>query len=149
MSCRTNGQLIIQTLLRQARSYELQNHSSIHELKQKIKQYEEKQRIEKETTKRMIHLMKESTNLRGSIVPLGFDRFGNAFYLLPYDYNYLYMRTSDAILSKMKDIVTNSPLQSMNEDHFQIENDPSVFVQQYESGLLSGKGLCGWFGYEL
>ena len=138
--------LITQTLLKQARSHQLQNHQAIHELKQKIKQYEEKQRIDKETVKKMIHLIKDSTNMRGSVIPLGMDRYGNTFYLFPFDYNYLYMRTSDTILHRMKEIASKSPLlQSMNLVHSQMESDYSLYIKRYESGLLSGNGLCGWF----
>ena len=118
----------------------------IQELKQKLKQYEEKQRIDKETSKKMIRLVKDSTNNRGSVTPLGMDRYGNTFYLFPFDYNYLYMRTSDIILSRMKEIASKSSLlQSMNLAHSHTDNDSSLYLTRYESGILSGNGLCGRF----
>ena len=133
------GILITQTLLKQARSHQLQNHPAIQELKQKLKQYEEKQRIDKETSKKMIRLVKDSTNNRGSVTPLGMDRYGNTFYLFPFDYNYLYMRTSDIILSRMKEIASKSSLlQSMNLAHSHTDNDSSLYLTRYESGILSG-----------
>lgn len=114
-------------------------------MKRIMKRYVQRRRIDDDTRIKMVSFLKDSTNMRGSVIPVGMDRYGNTYFLFPYDFNYLYMKTSDPILRRMKEVASKSPLlQSMNLVPSQREYDSFMYIKRYESGTLSGSVLCGW-----
>ena len=91
----------------------------------------------------------QTTNLLPSVMPLGYDRFGNAYYVFPNDYNYVYVRMTEKSEEEMKSKINQETptkslfMQSMNQIAREVSDDNGRILRQFEKGLVSQSALNG------
>lgn len=91
----------------------------------------------------------QTTNLLPSVMPLGYDRFGNAYYVFPNDYNYVYVRMTEKSEEEMKAKINQEAptkslfMQSMNQIAREVSDENGRILRQFEKGLISQSTLNG------
>ena len=73
-------------------------------------------------------MTRHTTDLLPSVMPLGYDRFGNAYYVFPHDYNYLYVRVTEKSESEMKE---RQDKNNVWNTHSNSPNDNKEFANSY------------------
>ena len=92
-----------------------------------------------------IEMIRHTTDLLPSVMPLGCDRFGNAYYVFPRDYNYLYIRVTEKSETEMRERQNNTNILTFNSNisDSQKEFTNSYVLHQFDTGEISERELNG------
>ena len=90
-------------------------------------------------------MTRHATDLLPSVMPLGWDRFGNAYYVFPHDYNYLYVRVTEKSESEMKERQNKNSMLTFHADNpdgnKEVAN--SYILHQFDTEEISETELNG------
>ena len=129
-------------------------HPQIRGLKKQIDELAEKERQKAQLhhqyiqqLRHEIEITKHTTDLLPSVMPLGWDRFGNAYYVFPHDYNYLYVQVTEKSEMEMKERQNkkNSPPPSSSIVNADDKKEFTNFylLHQFDTKEISEKELNG------